>query len=83
MKTDTVTKHRMLVAECHVMASATPWSGPAEPLAAVTPFSVIGDLATQVGGERIDLAVLVGPDADLQRPDRRNAGAIATAPTAD
>jgi len=30
----------------------------------VATFSILGDLVREVGGERVDLAVLVGPDAD-------------------
>lgn len=33
-------------------------------LRVVATFSIVGDLVKQVGGERLDLAVLVGPDID-------------------
>jgi zinc/manganese transport system substrate-binding protein len=33
-------------------------------LRVVATFSILGDLANQVGGERIDVTTLVGPDAD-------------------
>ena len=36
----------------------------AEPLKVVATFSIIGDFARQVGGDRIDLTTLVGPDGD-------------------
>jgi zinc/manganese transport system substrate-binding protein len=35
-----------------------------EKLKVVASFSIIGDMAARVGGERIDLSVLVGPDGD-------------------
>lgn len=36
----------------------------AERLRAVATFSILGDLVRQVGGERVEVASLVGPDAD-------------------
>lgn len=36
----------------------------AEPLKVVASFSIIGDFAKNVGGDRIDLTTLVGPDGD-------------------
>ncbi|MDP3898809.1 MAG: zinc ABC transporter substrate-binding protein AztC [Mesorhizobium sp.] len=36
----------------------------AEPLRVVATFSIIGDFARQVGGDRIELTTLVGPDGD-------------------
>ena len=41
--------------------------GPAradEPLRAVATFSILGDLVGQVGGDRVAVSLLVGPDAD-------------------
>jgi zinc/manganese transport system substrate-binding protein len=35
-----------------------------EKLKVVASFSILGDLVRQVGGDRVDLAVLVGPDGD-------------------
>ncbi|WP_379106366.1 metal ABC transporter solute-binding protein, Zn/Mn family [Paracoccus nototheniae] len=53
----------------------------AEPPQVVATFSIIGDLAAQVGGDRIDLQVLVGPDADahVYEPRPRDAMAVARA----
>jgi zinc/manganese transport system substrate-binding protein len=48
-------------------ALALPFTGAstaAEPLKVVATFSIIGDFAQQVGGDRIDLTTLVGPDGD-------------------
>ncbi|WP_227438514.1 metal ABC transporter substrate-binding protein [Methylobacterium sp. W2] len=36
----------------------------AEPLKAVATFSILGDLVKQVGGDRVEVSTLVGPDAD-------------------
>lgn len=49
------------------------------PLKVVASFSIIGDLAQEVGGDRIDLTVLVGPDADSHVHEPRPADAIALA----
>ncbi|MCC5977356.1 MAG: zinc ABC transporter substrate-binding protein [Salinarimonas sp.] len=35
-----------------------------ERVSAVTTFSILGDLVSQVGGERVDVTTLVGPDGD-------------------
>ncbi|WP_019905003.1 metal ABC transporter substrate-binding protein [Methylobacterium sp. 77] len=35
-----------------------------EPLKAVATFSILGDLVKQVGGDRVEVSALVGPDAD-------------------
>lgn len=53
----------------------------AEPPQVVATFSIIGDLAAQVGGDRIELQVLVGPDADahVYEPRPRDAMAVARA----
>ena len=53
----------------------------AEPPQVVATFSIIGDLAAQVGGYRIALQVLVGPDADahVYEPRPRDAMAVARA----
>ncbi|WP_245415038.1 zinc ABC transporter substrate-binding protein AztC [Aureimonas flava] len=49
----------------------------AEPLRVVASFSVIGDLAGQVGGKHIELTTLVGPDADAHVYEPRPADARA------
>ena len=36
----------------------------AEPLKVVASFSILGDLARNVGGDRVDVTTLVGPDSD-------------------
>lgn len=42
----------------------TATSASAEPLKVVASFSIIGDFAQNVGGDRIELTTLVGPDGD-------------------
>ena len=44
--------------------SATAFSAAAEPLKVVASFSIIGDFARNVGGDRIALTTLVGPNGD-------------------
>ncbi|GAA4110680.1 zinc ABC transporter substrate-binding protein AztC [Aminobacter aganoensis] len=46
------------------LTSAWTASASAEPLKVVASFSIIGDFATNVGGDRIELTTLVGPDGD-------------------
>ncbi|MCZ0962446.1 zinc ABC transporter substrate-binding protein AztC [Paracoccus benzoatiresistens] len=49
----------------------------AENLNVVASFSIIGDFATEVGGDRINLKVLVGPDSDSHVYEPRPADAMA------
>lgn len=58
---------------------ALPASAGAEPLHVVASFSIIGDLARQVGGEHIELTTLVGPDADAHVYEPRPVDAKALA----
>jgi zinc/manganese transport system substrate-binding protein len=39
-------------------------AGAAEKVKAVASFSILGDMVRQVGGDRVELATLVGPDGD-------------------
>ncbi len=48
-------------------------------LAVVASFSIIGDLAKQVGGDDIELRTLVGPDGDAHVYEPRPADAVALA----
>jgi zinc/manganese transport system substrate-binding protein len=48
-------------------------------LSVVASFSIIGDLAQQVGGEHIELKTLVGPDGDAHVYEPRPADAMALA----
>ncbi|MEQ1942841.1 zinc ABC transporter substrate-binding protein AztC [Mesorhizobium sp. VNQ89] len=53
----------------------------AEPLKVVASFSIIGDFAKNVGGDRIELTTLVGPngDAHVYEPKPTDAASVATA----
>lgn len=51
----------------------------AQELRVVATFSIIGDFARQVGGERIELRTLVGPNADAHVHEPRPSDAIALA----
>jgi len=58
---------------------ALPLAGPvtaAEPLKVVATFSIIGDFARQVGGDRIELTTLVGPDGDAHVYEPRPQDAV-------
>ena len=49
----------------------------AEPLKVVASFSIIADFAQQVGGDRIELTTLVGPDGDTHVYEPKPADAVA------
>ncbi|WP_457937493.1 zinc ABC transporter substrate-binding protein AztC [Mesorhizobium sp. 10J20-29] len=51
----------------------------AEPLKVIASFSIIGDFAENVGGDRIELSTLVGPDSDAHVYEPRPADAAAMA----
>lgn len=71
-----------LIASLIVTASATcpiPAHAQEEKLAVVASFSILGDFAEQVGGDRITLRTLVGPDSDAHVYEPRPADAIALA----
>ena len=51
----------------------------AEPLKVVASFSIIGDFAKNVGGDRIELTTLVGPDGDAHVYEPKPADAVAMA----
>lgn len=59
-------------------AGPTP-AGAEEPLPVVASFSIIGDMAKQVGGETVSVTTLVGPDADAHayRPKTADSKALA------
>lgn len=54
-----------------------PVAGFAAPLQVVASFSILGDLASNVGGDRIALTTLIGPDGDAHVYEPRPADAVA------
>ncbi|MEW9837418.1 zinc ABC transporter substrate-binding protein AztC [Mesorhizobium marinum] len=66
---------RLALAMSVITLSALPAA--AEPLKVVASFSIIGDLARNVGGDRIALTTLVGPDGDAHVYEPRPADAVA------
>jgi zinc/manganese transport system substrate-binding protein len=55
---------RLLLAVALALAAAAPAAAQAPRLKVVATFSILADFVRQVGGERIDLATLVGPNGD-------------------
>ncbi len=62
-----------------LIASALP--AHAEPLKVIASFSILGDFVRNVGGDRVDVTTLVGPDSDahVYAPTPRDAKRIAEA----
>ena len=62
-----------------LMVSALP--AHAEPLKVIASFSILGDFVRNVGGDRVDVTTLVGPDSDahVYAPTPRDAKKIADA----
>lgn len=61
----------LLALGCGVLATAS-----AANLKVVASFSIIGDFARNVGGDRIDLTILVGPDGDAHVYEPRPTDAV-------
>jgi zinc/manganese transport system substrate-binding protein len=55
---------RSIVTALLLLAPAGAWAQAAEKLKVVASFSIVADFVRNVGGERIDLVTLVGPDGD-------------------
>lgn len=76
-------KKRTLLLTGLLAASLGAFGGPASAqdtkLSVVASFSIIGDLAKQVGGDNIELRTLVGPDGDAHVYEPRPADAMALA----
>ncbi len=73
-------RHAMLA----TALAATTWSGTAHAapvIQAVASFSILGDMVRQVGGERVEVNVLVGPGADahVYQPTPAQAKTVAKA----
>jgi len=74
-------RHFRLAALATAMTLAPLAAASAERLKVVASFSIIGDFARQVGGDRIELTTLVGPngDAHVYEPKPADAAAMAEA----
>ncbi|HEV2900965.1 MAG TPA: zinc ABC transporter substrate-binding protein AztC [Pseudaminobacter sp.] len=68
-----------LLATVITLSPATLASASAEPLKVIASFSIIGDFAKNVGGERVELTTLVGPDGDAHVYEPKPADAVAMA----
>ena len=73
--------HIAILSSGLVLLPFAPSQAAADPLKVVASFSIIGDFATQVGGDRIALTTLVGPngDAHVYEPKPADAAAFAGA----
>ncbi len=68
-------------AACLIAVSGSGTVGADAPIDVVASFSILGDMVRQVGGERVRVTTLVGPDSDahVYRPTPADARAIAGA----
>lgn len=71
-------KHLLVCSVISLGAAATPGFAQ-EKLAVVATFSIIGDFASQVGGDRIELKTLVGANGDAHVYEPKPSDAIALA----
>lgn len=70
----------LVLAAMAPLAAALP-ARAAEPVPVVASFSILGDLVRQVGGDRVKVSVLVGPDGDahVYQPSAADAKTLAGA----
>ena len=68
-----------LLATVITLSPATLASASAEPLKVIASFSIIGDFAKNVGGQRVEVTTLVGPDGDAHVYEPKPADAVAMA----
>ena len=68
-------------AACLIAVSGSETVGADAPIDVVASFSILGDMVRQVGGERVRVTTLVGPDSDahVYRPTPADARAVAGA----
>ena len=68
-------------AACLIAVSGSGTVGADSPIDVVASFSILGDMVRQVGGERVRVTTLVGPDSDahVYRPTPADARAVAGA----
>lgn len=71
-------KHRnLLVASMLALAATSALPAFAEPLKVVASFSIVGDFAANVGGDRVEIITLVGPNGDAHVYEPKPADAVA------
>jgi zinc/manganese transport system substrate-binding protein len=68
-----------LLATVITLSPAALASASAEPLKVIASFSIIGDFAKNVGGERVEVTTLVGSDGDAHVYEPKPADAVAMA----
>jgi zinc/manganese transport system substrate-binding protein len=61
----TVSRRSLLAGLCALVASSTAPVRAQTPLPVVASFSILGDFVRNVGGDRVALTTLVGPDSDV------------------
>ena len=71
---------RLCLLACAVLIAAIPCRAD-EPLPVVASFSILGDITARIGGDRIAVTTLVGPDGDAHvfEPGPRDLRAVAGA----
>lgn len=70
---------RALILSVVTLTTVTAGHAFAEPLKVVASFSIIGDFAKNVGGDRVDVTTLVGPDGDAHVYEPSPADAVSMA----
>lgn len=75
---------RLALLVCSLFIASPLWASIAnakEPIPVVATFSILGDMVKQVGGERVHVELLVGPDGDAHvfQPTPRHAQTVAKA----
>jgi zinc/manganese transport system substrate-binding protein len=75
-------RHFLIALAAAVSAGATPSRGaPPSPLPVVASFSILGDFVKAVGGDRVEVSTIVGPngDAHVYQPTPRDGKRLASA----
>lgn len=71
---------KMVLVTASILVGA-PGAAQSEPLKVVASFSILGDIASQIGGDKVAITTLVGPDSDahVYEPKPSDAAAMAAA----
>lgn len=78
----TIRRHVLAATALSALSTALPMAALAqERLPVVASFSILGDLVSEVGGDRVEVTTLVGPDGDAHayQPSPADAQAVASA----